>query len=186
MQRMQRPVLKSKKFTYGVLHIHITEQPGQGGAACDYGAFCSFGANIRVMVGGHHATNFITTYPFGRIHENVFGTETRTYVNRGDVLIGNDVWIGDNVTIMGGVTIGDGAVIGCNAVVTKDVEPYSIVAGNPGRFIRYRFSKEVIRQLLEIKWWDLPLNIIQEIVPYLMSPNIEENIPKIQEIVLQI
>jgi virginiamycin A acetyltransferase len=86
---------------------------------------------------------------------------------------------------MPGVTIGDGAVVGCHTVVTKDVEPYSIVAGNPGRLIRYRFSEEVIEELLDIRWWDLPLEVIQQIVPFLMSVDIEENIQKIKDIINQ-
>lgn len=74
--------------------------------------------------------------------------------NKGDTVIGNDVWIGMNSLIMPGVHIGDGAVIGANSVVAKNVEPYTIVAGNPIREIRKRFSEEEIKLLLETKWWD--------------------------------
>ena len=172
------PVINSNHFSYGKLNIITTGEK----ALCQYGAFCSFAENIRVMLGGHHMTKYISTFPFGSRETKIF-KHGRTIVYRGNVLIGNDVWIGDNVTIMAGVTIGDGAVIGCNTVVTKDVEPYSIVAGNPGKFIRYRFSEEIIEQLLDIKWWDLPLEVIQEIVPYLASVNIVENIAKIKNII---
>ena len=174
------PVVNHEHFSYGKLVVISTGE----GANVSHGAFCSFASNIRVMLGGHHHIDFITTYPFGSINESIFGSN-KSPVNRGNVVIGNDVWIGDNVTIMAGVTIGDGAIIGCNTVVTKDVEPYSIVAGNPGRFIRYRFSEEVIDELLDIKWWDLPLDVIQEIVPLLASANIEENIKKIKDVVSQ-
>ena len=71
-------------------------------------------------------------------------------------VIGNDVWVGMNVIIMRGVTIGDGAVIAAGSVVTADVEPYSIAGGIPAKHIRYRFSKEIIESLLEIRWWDWP------------------------------
>ena len=172
------PVVNHNQFTYGKLKVISTGER----ADVEYGAFCSFADNIRVMLGGHHHTDYITAYPFGSIHENIFGTK-KSPVNKGDVVIGNDVWIGDNVTIMPGVTIGDGAVIGCHTVVTKDVEPYSIMAGNPGRFIRYRFSEKVIEELLDVKWWDLPLEIIQEIVPHLTSTDIDENIHKIKDII---
>jgi virginiamycin A acetyltransferase len=71
---------------------------------------------------------------------------------KGNVIIGNDVWIGSNVTIMSGVTIGDGAVIANNSHVVKNVEPYTLVGGNPAKLIKYRFSKEQIEKLLKIKW----------------------------------
>ena len=71
-----------------------------------------------------------------------------------DVTIGNDVWIGGSVTIMSGVTIGDGCIILNNSTVITDIEPYSIVGGNPATLINYRFSKEQIDHLLKIKWWN--------------------------------
>ena len=80
--------------------------------------------------------------------------QEHTCTTRGDVIIGNDVWIADNVTIMSGVRIGDGAVIACNSHVVKDVEPYSIVGGNPAKFIKHRFTQEQIECLLKIKWWN--------------------------------
>ena len=78
------------------------------------------------------------------------------------VTIGNDVWIGQGVSIKSGITIGDGAVIGAGAVVTKNVEPYAIVGGVPSRLIRYRFSKEQIEALLEIKWWNRSIEWLEE------------------------
>lgn len=73
---------------------------------------------------------------------------------KGQIIIQNDVWIGRGVTIMGGVTVHNGAVVAANSVVTKDVEPYSIVGGNPARIIRYRFDPNVISKLLSIQWWN--------------------------------
>lgn len=77
-------------------------------------------------------------------------------------VIGNDVWIGTGVMVLGGITIGDGAIIGAGTVVTKDVPPYALVVGNPGRIKRYRFTKEQVKKLLEMKWWDWPLEKINE------------------------
>ena len=174
------PVVNKDHFSYGKIRVISTGEE----ANIKVGAFCSVAENVVAMLGGHHRMDFITTYPFGSRLQTIFGNN-KFPVNKGNIVVGNDVWIGDNVTIMPGVTIGDGAVIGCHTVVTKDVEPYSIVAGNPGRFIRYRFSEEVIEELLDIRWWDLPLEVIQKIVPFLMSVDIEENIPKIKDIINQ-
>jgi len=77
------------------------------------------------------------------------------------IVIGNDVWIGSHVLIMGGVTIGDGAVVAAGAVVTKDVEPYSIVAGIPAQIIKKRFPSEIIDKLMEEKWWEKPYKEIE-------------------------
>jgi virginiamycin A acetyltransferase len=76
---------------------------------------------------------------------------------KGDTIIGNDVWIGQDATILPGVNIGDGVIIGTKSVVAKNIEPYSIVVGNPARVIRKRFDDELIALLQAFKWWDLPI-----------------------------
>lgn len=75
---------------------------------------------------------------------------------KGDITICNDVWLGTNTTVMAGVTIHNGAVVGAGSIVTKDVEPYTIIAGNPAKFIRYRFTEEQRNALEELHIWDLP------------------------------
>lgn len=117
----------------------------------------------------------MTTFPFGHAHKNVFTRfdgqgHPRT---NGDVNIGNDVWIGENVTIMSGVTIGDGAVIANNSHVVKDVEPYSMVGGNPAKMIKKRFSDEQIKKLLEIKWWYWDDDLINTHVHLLCNDSID-------------
>ncbi len=92
-----------------------------------------------------HDTKCFSTHPLAE-HEN-FDCHPPT-------IIGNDAWIGDNSIVIAGATIGDGAVVGGGAVVTKDVEPYAIVAGVPARLIRFRFDDETIADLLDLKWWD--------------------------------
>lgn len=120
---------------------------------CEIGSFCSIANEVKIGV-SEHPTDCLSTSPyfyqklgFKDIKENV------KYVS--PVKIGNDVWIGQSAFIKGGVCIGDGAVVGAYAVVTKDVPPYAIVAGNPAKLIRYRFSPEIIDALLELKWWNL-------------------------------
>lgn len=88
--------------------------------------------------------------------------------SRGKIVIGSDVWIGEHAFLLGGVHIGDGAIVGAAAVVTKDVPPYAVVVGNPGRVIKYRFAEEQIEKLLEIKWWDWDDQKIRQMLP-LMS-----------------
>ena len=90
------------------------------------------------------------------------------------MIIGNDVWISANVTIMSGITIGDGAVIAHNSHVVKNVEPYSVIGGNPAKLIKYRFTPEQIEKLLEIKWWNWDDEKINEFTPLLCNNNIDE------------
>jgi len=133
------------------------------------GKFCMIASDVTfIMNGANHLSEAVTSYPFA-----IFGQDWsdamqgKTYPNKGNTTIGNDVWIGYGATIMPGVTVGDGAIIATKAVVTKDVEPYSIVGGNPAREIRKRFSDEEIKELLEIRWWDWPIEKITEHVQQL-------------------
>jgi acetyltransferase-like isoleucine patch superfamily enzyme len=139
------------KYSYGKPIIHWQNKE----AKLFVGNFCSIADNCNILLGGNHRTDWVTTYPFGHIHKNVFKNFKGNGhpSTKGNVIIGNDVWIGRNVTIMSGVTIGDGAVIANNSHVVKNVEPYSITGGNPAKFIKNRFTEQQIAKLLEIKWW---------------------------------
>ena len=88
--------------------------------------------------------------------------------------IGNDVWIGSYATILSGVTVGDGAVIGAHSVVTENVPPYAIVAGNPARIVKMRFTETQIAGLLKVQWWDLPVEAIRQLIPLLSSEKVDE------------
>ena len=139
------------------------------------GKFCMIASNVTfIMNGANHLTNAISTYPFavfGNGWENAM--EGKSYPYKGDLVIGNDVWIGYNATIMAGVTIGDGAIIAANSTVVRNVEPYSIVGGNPAQEIRKRFPEEKIRELLKLKWWDWEPEKITERVRELTGNDIE-------------
>lgn len=106
-----------------------------------------------VMNGANHPMGGFSTYPF-----QMFGIEgapdVSGHAHRGDTVIGNDVWIGREAVIMPGVTIADGAIIGTRAQVVKDVPPYAVVVGNPGRVVKLRFPDETVAALLSIRWWD--------------------------------
>ena len=120
--------------------------------------------------------DWVTTYPFGHIYQDVFDNYDGTGhpSSKGNVIIGNDVWVGRNVTIISGCKIGDGAVIACNSHVVKDVEPYSIVGGNPAKHIKYRFTKDQIESLLKIKWWYWEDKKINENLPLLCNSDIDK------------
>ncbi len=140
------------------------------------GKFCMIASNVKfIMNGANHLTSSISTYPFA-----IFGNgwekamEGKNYPQKGDIVIGNDVWIGYNATIMAGVKIGDGAIIATNSTVTRDVEPYAIVGGNPAKEIKKRFSEDKIRKLLDLKWWDWEIDKITRNVSQLTGDRIEE------------
>lgn len=128
-------------------------------------------ARYSVISPRTHPTNWLSSHPFqyGEKHETVKPT-----------FIGNDVWIGVRVTIMGGVKIGDGVIIGSGAVVTKDIPPYAIVVGVPAKVIKYRFSEDIIKQLLKLKWWDLDIETLHK--HNVEFSNIEKAIEQIQQI----
>ena len=93
---------------------------------------------------------------------------------KGDTVIGNDVWIGQNAVILPGVRIGDGAIIGANSVVGSDVDPYTIVVGNPAKPLRKRFDDELIGLLLKFKWWDKSVEEINSLIPILTCSELEK------------
>jgi acetyltransferase-like isoleucine patch superfamily enzyme len=160
------------KHTYGRPNIHSWDV----NAKVTIGNFCSLAENLNIYLGGNHRTDWVTTFPFGHMFQHIFNKFDGTGhpMSKGDVNIGNDVWCGCNVTIMSGVTIGDGAVIANNSHVVKNVEPYSLVGGNPAKFIKYRFTPEQIEQLLEIKWWDWDDAKINNFTPLLCNNNIDD------------
>lgn len=140
---------------------------------CDIGAFCSIAS--RVSVGGlRHPTEFVSTSPVFLSHKDSVKAKfaNHHYLPMVRTIIGNDVWIGEGVFIKAGVRIGDGAVIGMGAVVTKDVEPYSIVAGNPAKLIRMRFEPDIVEALLKMKWWEMSDADILRLGSYFHEPRI--------------
>lgn len=145
------------------------------------GKFCSIAGNVNIFLGGNHRTDWGSTFPFNKLWDCAKYIEGHP-ATKGDVIIGNDVWIGMNATILSGVTICDGAVIAANSVVTKDVAPYSIVAGNPAVEKKKRFGDKQIQELLNIKWWNLEDRDIEKIVHFLMSENIDQLIKECYKI----
>ena len=139
------------------------------------GSFCSIGSGVAFVMAGNqgHRSEWVSTFPFHYMQEvPAFAGARDGFRGAGDTVVGSDVWIGSEAMIMPGIRIGHGAVIGSRALVTRDVEPYTIVGGNPARPIRKRFSDEEIVMLLEMAWWDWPLERLQEAMPLLCSSDI--------------
>ena len=139
------------------------------------GKFCQIAAGVNfIMNGANHQMNSVSTYPFYIFKgwEQEIPPLSKMPL-KGDTIVGNDVWIGQNVTILPGVHIGDGVIIGLNSVISKNVEPYTIVAGNPAKVIRKRFDDELIKLMLELRWWDKSIKEIKSLIPILTDSNME-------------
>lgn len=146
------------------------------------GKYCSIGRDCNFFLHANHRADWITT------SSQLWGPVTDEIANlhmqmghptcKGDIEIGNDVWIGAQSTIMSGIKISDGAIIAAGSTVTKDVPPYAVVAGNPGKIVKYRFDENQIKKLLKIKWWEWNQDKIREVAMELWSSDINNFIKK--------
>ena len=183
VQRGQKSrILVTGKHSYGIDNINIRSW-GEG-AHLFIGGFCSIAGNQTIFLGGNHRTDWTTTFPFGHIFNEAFpaGQINGRHghpATKGHVIIENDIWIGEGCTIMSGIRIGSGSIVAAKSVVTKDVEPYTIIGGNPAKPIKQRFPQHIIQQLLEIRWWDRSDDDINKIVPLLQMPTNEEILAEI-------
>jgi len=138
------------------------------------GSYCSIGSGAVFMMAGNqgHRKDWVSTFPF-YFQANIFKDAQNGFEKMGDTIIGNDVWIGSEAMIMSGVTIGDGAIIAARAIVTKDVEPYTIVGGNPAVVIKKRFTENEIIQLQNMKWWTWEEEKVKKSMPFICSQKID-------------
>lgn len=135
-------------YSYGIINLY-NDLPDR---KLIVGNFCSIGDEVSFILGLDHELKRISTYPF---RVKIFGDDYIEAISKGDIVIKDDVWIGHNATILSGVTIGQGAVIAAGAVVSTDIPPYAIAAGVPARVVKYRFSDEIISQMIKIDYGKL-------------------------------
>ena len=140
------------------------------------GKFCQIASGVEfVMNDANHQMNAVSTFPFYTLEGWEMDAPDATDMPfKGDTVIGNDVWIGQNAVILPGVHIGDGAIIGANSLVGSDVDPYTIVVGNPAKLLRKRFDTELIELLLRFKWWDKSIDEINKLIPFLTYSELDK------------
>lgn len=164
---------------------HVTHHYDFIGDKLIIGKFCQIAAGVEfIMNGANHQMNAVSTYPF-----YIFGTweqsppDKKDLPLKGDTIIGNDVWIGQNVTILPGVHISDGVIIGANSVVGNNVEPYTIIAGNPAKEIRKRLDPELIEIMEKLKWWDKSIEEINSLIPILTCSDLNKVREELKKII---
>jgi chloramphenicol O-acetyltransferase type B len=183
-RQVTNPNIVVGRYSYysGYYHGHSFDDcarfllPDEGADRLIVGSFCSIGSGAAFIMAGNqgHRHDWISTFPFYFMNEvPAFAGAGNGYAPAGDTVIGNDVWIGSEAIVMPGVSIGHGAVIGTRALVTRDVEPYAIVGGNPGKVIRKRFGDADIARLLEMAWWDWSDDRLHDAMPVLTGGDVE-------------
>lgn len=140
----------SDKIFVGRKSYHNGNFTVKGKGKLYIGNFCAFGQDIKIILSNHDYRFPSLQYSFYRDRFNGLPYP----LDETEISIGSDVWIGDNVIVLPNLKIGNGAIIGAGSVVTKDVPDFAIVAGNPARIIKYRFSDEKINELNQIEWWN--------------------------------
>lgn len=183
---IKNPNIVVGDFTYiadSKFESHVTHLYPWNNDKLVIGKFCQIAAGVEfVMNGANHQMNAVSTFPFYTLAGwDMKAPAPADMPLKGDTIIGNDVWIGQNATILPGVHIGDGAIIGASSVVGSNVEPYTIVAGNPVQFIRKRFDEELTNLMLEWRWWDKPIEEINSLIPILTSSDLTEVKRKVKE-----
>ena len=146
------------------------------------GKFCSIASNVRINPGNHpmhratqaHFTYRASAYFPGESDESEFFDWRKSQ----RVHIGHDVWIGHGAVVLPGKNVGTGAVIAAGAIVTKDVPAYTVVAGNPARPIKRRFSEAVADRLARLAWWDWDHEALRRALPDFKKLGIEEFLDK--------
>jgi len=158
--------------TYGIINFHDLHTSGN---ILKIGSYCSIGPGVFFMLGAEHNISAISIYPFKVM---LYGAK-KEGMSKGDIVVGHDVWIGMDSKILSGVRIGQGAIVGAGSVVTKDVEPYSIVGGNPAKYIRYRFPENLRKRLCELNIIELFRSFSEKNMNLVYAPLTEDILEKL-------
>ena len=140
------------------------------------GSFCSIAETVVFIAGGNHNAGWASTFPFRAKWELPGAFSDGQPSSKGDIVIGSDVWLAEGVVVLSGVKIGHGAVVAAAAVVTRDVPPYSLVAGSPARVMAMRFEEAQVSRLLAIRWWEWEEHAIRANVDLLSGPLTDESL----------
>lgn len=172
--RIPLSLIKCGKYSYGnpkIMKFNIENEK------LEIGNYVSIADNVTFILSGNHYIDTFTTYPF---KVNCFSEKVEAW-GKGPIKVGDDVWIGYGATILSGVTIGQGAVIAAGSVVVKDVEPYSVVGGNPAKLLKYRYPKEIIEEMKKIDFSKIEpddLKDIQDLIYKKLDMNVLNEIKK--------
>jgi acetyltransferase-like isoleucine patch superfamily enzyme len=171
--RYTKDILKGPRFTIGEHSYGTMKVVGAAGRVV-VGRFCSIADNVTAVLCGHR-TDWISTYPFCSAGSDWAppGAIKGHPCSMGDLIVGHDVWIGCGATLMGGVNVGHGAVIGAGAVVCRDVPPYAVAVGNPVSVSHIRFCAEDVAFLLDLAWWDWPVDQVRKHARILCSGDLD-------------
>lgn len=165
--------------SYGLLNVQsLYASPDE---KLSIGNYVSIASDSLFLLGTNHQTDTITTYP---LHSKLIGRTPLDALSRGPIIVEDEAWIGSNAIVMSGVRIGKGAIVAAGAIVTKDIPPYAIVGGNPAKIIRYKFSEDIVEELMSLKLIDVPVDWFKSNIS-LMYTKIEsvDDIRKIKRLI---
>lgn len=167
------------KATYGMLQIQsLFEQEGE---QLIIGNYVSIAPGVQFLLGVNHQINTFTTFP---LYSRYINRSPVDALNKGPLVVEDEVWIGTDAILFSGVRVGKGAIISAGAIVTKDVPPYAIVGGTPAKLIKYRFSEDIIAELMSIHLKDMSKEwIIKNIDALYQEIKSVEDVERIKELI---
>ena len=169
---VKKGIVTVGRYSYGTICFSSFGNPEE---QLTIGHFVSIGGEVLFLLGGNHNYKTVSTYP----SLVKFLGEKSEAITKGPICVEDDVWIGQRCTILSGVRIGQGAVVAAGSVVTRDIPPYSIVAGNPAVVVKYRFSEKLIEKLQQIDYSSITPELVQQNQEIFSEPVNDDSILRI-------